>query len=620
MDLLHMLSLVGSANKFQLQLEADSKLAQITHLGWDTEGTGRSNVNLIQYPTELAFYQDANELFPDISGEMASSELMKFSFEFPRKKVLNWEISFGETCLRMQFSTQEDLSAILHDVELTIPFDPGAAVISVISNTWNDQGNFFPPFILSAPDLGQLLVNSASGSITGKIEGLRRERWLATIFEFPVPAPRSPVMMDFTPVDLPCPEGFKDTHSWNAARRGWFNLLQFSSGASGGSQNVIGVWANNTLSDPVSSVLYMLGDATLLVPDLAPGVSMPPLLRRAVDYWLDYKTNPDGLVAYTARGKNQQVMDSNPAVLIAAWCYYKVTRDRAWLEKRIDQLEFISRYMEGRDIDGDGLIESIQSGNRGIGGPFDPDCAWDCYRSGHKNAYVNALVYRAWNGLAQLEDQLNRESRANHYRDLARRLKENYCKTFYNASSGWLGFWRSEDGELHDINNDSPTSIAISYGLIDVERGREMLQKYWNALKTTGFDRFDLGIPLNFVPVPESEMLVYFPFQQFLNGGCAVSNASWFMNALYVVGMDVEADIILNAMLERQSEGVFENGGGFQNGFVDKMGDGAEVFDWSGQPAGYEGHLVYCWGFLQSLLLKDPTIRHSMYQEIKGGR
>jgi hypothetical protein len=73
--------------------------------------------------------------------------------------------------------------------------------------------------------------------------------------------------------------------------------------------------------------------------------------------------------------------------------------------------------------------------------------------------------------------------------------------------------------------------------------------------------------------------------------------------------MTQQADMILEAMLGRQRDGVFSNGGGFQNGFIDKMGHGAEVFDWSGNPAGYEGHLVYCWAFLHSMLLREPAVR-----------
>lgn len=87
-----------------------------------------------------------------------------------------------------------------------------------------------------------------------------------------------------------------------------------------------------------------------------------------------------------------------------------------------------------------------------------------------------------------------------------------------------------------------------------------------------------------------------------------MSNTSYFLDALYAVGMTQQADMILDAMLKRQKEGVFPNGGGFQNGFVDRMGAGAEVFDWSGNPAGYEGHLVYCWAFLHSMLRKEPAL------------
>ncbi len=75
-------------------------------------------------------------------------------------------------------------------------------------------------------------------------------------------------------------------------------------------------------------------------------------------------------------------------------------------------------------------------------------------------------------------------------------------------------------------------------------------------------------------------------------------NSAYTIDALYTVGMTKEADMILDAMQKRQKNGVFANGGGFQNGFVDRMGLGAEVYDWKGGTAGYEGNLVYCWIYL----------------------
>ena len=160
------------------------------------------------------------------------------------------------------------------------PFEPATAVTSIVSSNWTKEGKFLLPSILSAPDLGQMLITCPGTTV--RIEGNRSEKWVTVTLELPLPNEAAPVRMDFTPVVLPMPDGFHNEKQWKAARRGWFNLIQQSCGASGGSRDVIGVWANNVLSDPVSSVVYMLGDATLLVPELAPGVSMPPILRRTI--------------------------------------------------------------------------------------------------------------------------------------------------------------------------------------------------------------------------------------------------------------------------------------------------------------------------------------------------
>jgi len=96
------------------------------------------------------------------------------------------------------------------------------------------------------------------------------------------------------------------------------------------------------------------------------------------------------------------------------------------------------------------MIESKQSGNSSSRPPRDPDCAWDGYTSGHKHASVNTLAYRAWLGLADLERRLGQREREQRYRDLAGRLRAAFLDAFYNPETGWLGFWRSQDGKLHD--------------------------------------------------------------------------------------------------------------------------------------------------------------------------
>lgn len=616
--------LKGSSPALQLELEAGRASAQIAKLGWDTEGTNRAGINLLKAPVELRLIKNGQPLTAPVRVETPESGAVRYTFDLAGGKGIAWEIAVQPDGLRMQVSSNGDGSADVDQLELVFPFEPATAVTSVICSNWTKEGKFLLPAILSAPDLGQMLVTCPG--TTGRIEGSRSEKWVTVTLELPLPKEAAPLRLDFTPVVLPMPAGFDDERRWKAARRGWFNLIQQSCGASGGSRDVIGVWANNVLSDPVSSVLYMLGDATLLVPELAPGVSMPPILRRTVEYWIDCKTNKDGLIAYTARGtaggdeapagdvvESQNVLDANPAVLIGAWCYVKASGDTAWLKARIGDLELLSKYLEGRDTDGDGLIESKQSGNSGSRPPRDPDNAWDCYASGHKNAYNNVLAYRAWRGLAELERMLGRTEQEQRYLQKAGQLKAAFLPAFFNPETGWLGWWRSRDGMLHDIYSDVPTSFAVNYGVLDKDRGKQMLETYWQALQQTGFDCFDLGTPVTIRPVPREEMEAYFEFQLFLNGGCCVSNTSYLLNALYLTGMKTEGDLILDAMLKRQHEGVFANGGGFQNGFVDRMGRGAEVFDWKGNPAGYEGHLVYCWAFLHSLLMREPALRERVY-------
>ncbi len=621
--------LTTSSPRLELIVEADTAAARLPRLGWDTEGTGRADIDLLKTPVELRLSKNGQPLTPQVRIGAQGDGMIQYAFSLGEERELTWTIAARPQGLGMQVACNKDVTSIVDHMELVLPLEPATAVTSIISSNWTADGRFLFPVIINAPDLGQMLVTCAEHpKLTGTIEGNRRERWVIVTFELPVPGPNAALNLEFSPVVLPMPEGYTDEKRWAAARRGWFNLIQQSCGASGGSLDVKGVWANNVLSDPVSSVLYMLGDATLLVPELAPGVSMPPILRRSVDYWIDCKTSKSGLVGYTAGGtpgsedeseqaadpsKSQNVMDSNPAVLIGAWCYVKASDDVDWLKARIERLEFLSRYMEKRDIDDDGLIESKQSGNSGSRPPRDPDCAWDCYTTGHKNAYVNVLAYRAWQGLAELEKRLGRAEQEQRYRQRAERLKASYLTAFFNPETGWLGLWRSRDGMLHDIHSDVPTSFAVNYGVIEKDKGKEMLGRYWSALEKTGFSRFELGVPVNLQPIPKEDMEVYFEFEQFLNGGCCVSNTSYLLNALYIVDMNREADLILDAMVKRQSEGVFPNGGGFQNGFVDKMGAGAEVFDWKGNPAGYEGHLVYCWAFLHSMLMREPALRERVY-------
>jgi hypothetical protein len=102
-------------------------------------------------------------------------------------------------------------------------------------------------------------------------------------------------------------------------------------------------------------------------------------------------------------------------------------------------------------------------------------------------------------------------------------------------------------------------------------------------------------------------------YGKWLNGGLCLSNTSFWLAASLTVGQGERADRVLNAMLARQARSVFPNGGSFQNGIVDNPPNGAECFDWHGNPCGYEGHLVYSWTWMQALLLRDPETRRRVF-------
>jgi hypothetical protein len=149
-------------------------------------------------------------------------------------------------------------------------------------------------------------------------------------------------------------------------------------------------------------------------------------------------------------------------------------------------------------------------------------------------------------------------------------------------------------------------------------------------METAGFKRFDLGVPITLDPVPRQDYLMGLDrcgvpkkedgtdtFGQYLNGGCLVNDAVYFITALNIVGEHAKADRILNAMLERQQRGVFPNGGGFQNGVVDAYPQGAEFYTWDGKTTGYEGHLTYSFSFLQAVLLRESKFRDQLFRTMK---
>ncbi len=280
-------------------------------------------------------------------------------------------------------------------------------------------------------------------------------------------------------------------------------------------------------------------------------------------------------------------------------------------------------FLARRDQDADGLVEATQTGNANTLWEPDRSCTWfDAVNHGWKDAYCNLEIYRAWCYLADLESRLHRDQQGRRYTKLAGRLKAAYARLLWNPQTGWIADWRSEDGKFHDYASPTTNGMAIEYGLVGLEDGKKILQKFWDKMQTAGFRRFELGIPPNLEPIHRSDYLQpngfgcpnreegTDSFQQYQNGGISAGHSLHFLVASYLTGHGEEADNALRKMLGRQQDS------GFQNGVQNSATKGIDWTTWDGKPCGYEGYLADVYYFLLAVLLREPSFRARYYKPL----
>ncbi len=615
-----------------LRIEPDRERCWIPTLSWDTEGGDRFRRNLLRKDTGVGIRirtggQSKNGTdLPTVASVQDGGA--RYQIRATPESTIQWDINASPDHLETSFSAAGSATLAPNSVELIFPFDPMVTPTTVLPADWHDDGSFELPLVISAPDFGQMFLRASPASkIRGRLEGSRDNHFVNLSLELPQLDGNHKYTFSLTPVTLAPPQGLKDESLWRLARRGWFNAFQPS--ARWGEQNrpfssPPGILGNNVLSDPCSLSLIFYADQMMWTPTVAEGISVAPLVRRAVEFWLDQRTHTDGEVVgywdYT------NFLDANAGPVISAWDYVEATSDLTWLEKRIGRLEFVAEYLARRDQDLDGIVEATQSGNANTF--FDPDrsCTWfDGVNHGWKDAYCNAEIYRAWRCLAELESKLHREEKRRRYAELADRLKAAYARVLYNPQTGWIADWRSEDGHFHDYSSFVPTSMAIEYGLVDLEQGRKMVAKLWTRMQTSGFTRYELGIPPNFDPIHRSDTCQgsgsWCPtredgtdtFQRYQNGGISAGHTLHFLVANYLLGQGEKADQLLRAMLSRQQ------GDGFQNGVQNVMDKGIDWTTWDGKPCGYEGYLADVYYFLMAVLLREPSLRERFYRPLIAG-
>jgi len=612
-----------------LVVETASNRPALTFLSWDTEGGDKAGTNLLRPDAGANIQVQAGGAWQDvmIDKRRVESGVVRYDLRAGKAK-LSWEVKAGDGNLRLILKA---LKKDIASARVVFPFDPKVTPTSVLPSVWQENGVFLLPAVINAPDFGPMRLREADGrEVHGRVEGSREKKTVDIILELPEITKAHGVVLILEPLALSPPPGLKESDLWLMARRGWLNALQPC--ARWGDQArpfsaPPGILGNNVISDPASVSLWFYADQAYWMPQVAEGISLAPLVRRTIDYWLDKRMRSDTqgrltgeITGYWDYGN---FLDANASPLIASWDYVESTGDTGWLEKRIDRLEMVADFLAGRDTDRDGMVEATQSGNRGTLLQPNRSCAWwDALNCGHKDGYTNALIYRAWRCLADLEKKLGRAKKQVAYTRLADRLKAAYSQTLYNPKTGWLAWWKSRDGELHDYASPTLNGLAIEYGLVEPGLGRQILDRLWKKLDEVGFRRFDLGIPPMLIPVRRSDYLlpdaIGIPqredgtdtFGQYMNGGITAGHVLHFLAAHYILEEPERADRVLRAMLERQMRGEF------QNGVRDAGGQGIDWTTWDGKPSGYEGYLADSFRFLQAVLLREKQLREKVYNPI----
>ncbi len=335
----------------------------------------------------------------------------------------------------------------------------------------------------------------------------------------------------------------------------------------------------------------------LRVGDLYPGVSAVDLLRDSIERWLDGAPGYGSGMMY-AEGDTHPAEDeylmTGTASLLGVAEFLDHSGSPGWLDRFGGQLSRQIALMRNRDADGDGLVESkYRIGNSG--GYQWSTCFYDVISFGWKCAFSNALLYPALMTLARVLPRLGRPGMAAGLEEWGGRLKEHYVPAFLNPATGWLGGWRSKDGELHDHAFLTVNAAAVSSGLVDDALARDIMQRLWAEALRVGMPDPVHGVPSSLWPVPDRdlpEIMHGFPFGYYANGGLSTAHARHVVDALRRAGMTREADYVLTRTCAAFADAHVFGG----------AGSGLDARSWDGWPCGYEGLLTDQFGLLASAI------------------
>jgi hypothetical protein len=521
----------------------------------------------------------------------------------------DWQFKFSSQSFQMVNTYRPDAPEQM----MALRFNPDQSHATLLAMV--DGGQAHMPALLHLPQQGSLRIEVESREpVLLQYEAHRRDKGYIWVL-FPGATQSNPrVTYTFTVVAIyPHIPGIESDPRFDGFRRNWLNIFQV--------QAEDGVLANNSASDPCAFVQHMYTEIAKYTPPLAPGLTAMDLVRMSLDRYL-HGALACGMPYYRGfdatslpwQSRNTASADTYPSLLTAAGDYVNATHDTEWLKKNYRGLRTWADDMLATDTNGDGIMKFTGSGNadswppRPGGGVFlRPSNWWDTIGFGYEDAYANALAYHALEQMAAMARLAGQGADAERYLWRAAKLKQAYLPAFFDAKTGVLAGWRSQDGQLHDYWFPWVNGAAVVYGLVPQKLGNEIYDRILAKMNEVGYTNFEHGIPGDLIPIRREDWEDFNPnggapskadgsdgFQIYENGGATAAFAYYTIAALYKLGRTEDGDRIMYPMLKSYKSG------GFQG-----RGPNGRTYDWQmwdGTPRGYEGLLTDCFMALAAVM------------------
>lgn len=334
-------------------------------------------------------------------------------------------------------------------------------------------------------------------------------------------------------------------------------------------------------------------DLAAVVPGAPDGAE---LLRISIERWL---AGGPGYTAGTlshggkAHDADDEYLMTGAAILRGIGDYLHEHASPAWYRAHRAAILGKIEAAKTRDLDGDGLIESPH--RTGTSGSGQWSTNWlDVTSFGWKCGWSNAILYGALRELANGFERHGDAATAADLRDWGERLRAAYRDTFWNDETGWLAGWRCKNDQLHDHAFLPVNGTAVHAGLLEPAEAKAVMKRLLAEAKRVKLPDAALGLPMNLRPIPDedrADIMRGYPFGYYQNGGRSHSQSRHFVMALYAVGLNAEAD----ALLERLCVGFAE---------ASTFGGNCSGIDWRNwddTPCGYEGLLTDQFGLLEAI-------------------